>query len=240
MLLYNIILLTLTLLRKIMQNLKDVTLCIVDCKNYDNAAKAISYCANECNIKFKESIYFSDLKHKNLDKQNILFKEIKKIKNTLEYDNFILKELYKHINSDFVLVVQHDGIIYNQDMWTEDFLKYDYIGSPWPHAPKFKNNVGNGGFSLRSKKFIDKVADFIGNDNCYEPEDVYCCETLCDQMISLKFKYADILTAANFSTELRCTFSNIDSFGFHHPIRNGFDIHKLFLKEIYENLYKDW
>ena len=36
------------------------------------------------------------------------------------------------------------------------FFDYDYIGAPWPN--NFVNRVGNGGFSLRSKKFLELTA----------------------------------------------------------------------------------
>mgnify|MGYP003350166765 CR=1 FL=1 len=56
-----------------MKNLENITICIVDCKNYDNAAKSIIYCSKFCNINFYKSIYFSDIKHDKLDNHNIWF-----------------------------------------------------------------------------------------------------------------------------------------------------------------------
>jgi hypothetical protein len=52
--------------------------------------------------------------------------------------------------------------IVRPELWSNDFLEYDYIGAPWmysdtsyitdegEHVP-----VGNGGFCLRSKKFLE-------------------------------------------------------------------------------------
>ena len=81
--------------------------------------------------------------------------------------------LNNYIDSDFVLIIQDDGHIVNPHLWDNEFLNYDYIGAPWPNNKKWKNrfskydekvssniirnfnlnNIGNGGFSLRSKNF---------------------------------------------------------------------------------------
>lgn len=80
-----------------------------------------------------------------------------------QYSKFIVYELHKHIDTEFALIVQHDGFVTGPDQWRDDFLNYDYIGAPWPpptdnfsYRDPFGNliRVGNGGFSLRSKKLL--------------------------------------------------------------------------------------
>lgn len=80
-----------------------------------------------------------------------------------QYSKFIVYDLHKHIDTDFALIVQHDGFVTGPDRWRDDFLNYDYIGAPWPfptdnfsYRDAFGNliRVGNGGFSLRSKKLL--------------------------------------------------------------------------------------
>lgn len=75
-----------------------------------------------------------------------------------EYANIMLKGVGEHVNTGHALYVQWDGIANNRTQWTDDFLKYDYIGATWPWEPEGKN-VGNGGFSLRSKKLLDACND---------------------------------------------------------------------------------
>lgn len=80
-----------------------------------------------------------------------------------QYNHFIVYRLHEYIDTDFALVVQNDGYVVNPDEWRNDFLDYDYIGAIWP-LPKddfsFRDpygniqRVGNGGFSLRSKKLL--------------------------------------------------------------------------------------
>ena len=74
-------------------------------------------------------------------------------------------DLYKHINTDFCLVVQYDGKVSDPDLWNDDFLNYDYIGAAWTDG-----YVGNGGFTLRSKKLYDALVDMnVAHDtNSYQ------------------------------------------------------------------------
>jgi hypothetical protein len=80
-----------------------------------------------------------------------------------EYSKFIVYDLHKHIDTEFALIIQHDGFVTSPDRWDDTFMNYDYIGAPWPlptddfsYRDAFGNliRVGNGGFSLRSKKLL--------------------------------------------------------------------------------------
>ena len=80
-----------------------------------------------------------------------------------EYSRFIVYDLHKHIDTEFALIIQHDGFVTSPDKWNDTFMNYDYIGAPWPlptdgfsYRDAFGNliRVGNGGFSLRSKKLL--------------------------------------------------------------------------------------
>lgn len=75
-----------------------------------------------------------------------------------EYANIMLKGVNKHVSTDHALFVQWDGIANNRELWTNDFLQYDYIGAPWPWEPEGRN-IGNGGFSLRSKRLLEACQD---------------------------------------------------------------------------------
>lgn len=79
-----------------------------------------------------------------------------------DYSKFMIYHLNEYIDTDFVITIQHDGFIINPDSWKDEFLDYDYIGAPWPRREQgfitpFGEHVsvGNGGFSLRSKKLIE-------------------------------------------------------------------------------------
>src|SRR5690606_2721249 len=86
----------------------------------------------------------------------------------------------------------------NPDAWTEEFLTYDYIGAPWWYMDDM--NVGNGGFSLRSKKLLDilKNADFITE---YDHEDHHICRTYHKELEALGVRYAPQALAERFAIE---------------------------------------
>lgn len=77
------------------------------------------------------------------------------------YSHYCLYNLWRHINTEYCLIVHADGYIINKKSWNPNFLQWDYVGAPWRKTPDayidpFGNSqrVGNGGFSLRSIKVL--------------------------------------------------------------------------------------
>jgi hypothetical protein len=75
-----------------------------------------------------------------------------------QYNELMLKGMLEHINTDHLMFVQWDAMAYDGSKWTDEFLEYDYIGAVWPWQPEGLN-VGNGGFSLRSRKLLEALQD---------------------------------------------------------------------------------
>lgn len=78
------------------------------------------------------------------------------------YSHYMIYDLWRHVNTDHCLIVQADGYIIEPGLWSEEFLRYDYIGAPWriskdAYLDPWGNSirVGNGGFSLRSKRLLE-------------------------------------------------------------------------------------
>lgn len=78
------------------------------------------------------------------------------------YNHYCIYDLWRHIKTSHALIVQADGYVLNPNVWNESFLSYDYIGAPWKisenaYIDPFGNHqrVGNGGFSLRSKRLLE-------------------------------------------------------------------------------------
>lgn len=131
--------------------LKDVTLIGADCVDIDRLIKAADKCC--ANIDFGAVKLLSSLP--SIDKRVIPIRHLG-IKS--EYSSFILKELNEFIDTKYFLLIQHDGYILNHESWNDEWLKYDYIGAPWEWYTDGMN-VGNGGFSLRSKKLAEITAE---------------------------------------------------------------------------------
>ena len=64
----------------------------------------------------------------------------------------------KVVETDFNLMIQADGYAVNPLAWTDQFYGYDYIGAIWPKEIEGRN-VGNGGFSWRSKKLYQAILE---------------------------------------------------------------------------------
>jgi len=181
-----------------------------------------------------------------------------------EYNKFMVYDLHKYIETDYALIVQDDGYVINPDCWTDDFLKYDYIGAAWntptsnktlltqevisiqeknldnslSHLHKSESNfrhiinlisfrdpfgnlisVGNGGFSLRSKRLLKLPTELNIQWRWYYG---YCNE---DGFISVynrhileehgcRFAPVEIAVLFSHETEFEET-KNIRPFGFH-------------------------
>ena len=97
---------------------------------------------------------------------------IEPIKSTAEYSDFMIKELDRYVDTEYVIIFQYDGFILNPQAWDNEFLSYDYIGAPWYHLGSLR--IGNGGFSLRSKKLLTWLAEnYLKVDARIHPEDVF-------------------------------------------------------------------
>ena len=144
------------------------------------------------------------------------------------YSKFMIEELYKYVDTKFCLVVQADGFVINPNMWTSQFLDYDYIGAPWQSYVESNkgrihlnnNRVGNGGFSLRSKKLIDICSQIKFDKLNTElwPEDLLICHVLHKEMCNSGIRFSPLDLASKFSIEAKIGELNnslSSSFGFH-------------------------
>ena len=195
-----------------MIQLPKVTLVCVDCLNHLGAIKAILKSVE--GIKFANVLFLTDKLFYSDKCKSIT---IDKINSKKEYSYFMMTKLNEFIDTDFCLVIQYDGYVINPELWTDDFLNYDYIGAPWWYN---ENNVGNGGFSLRSKKLLQTLSEMNIKESdveSYHPEDDLICRKYGNELKEKGFKFAPTLIAKQFSYEpnvKREPFKN-HTFGFH-------------------------
>jgi len=166
------------------------TLACVDCRNHELAIVALRRSMAQC--RFERVQFFTD---REIELPDIEVVVIPDIASVADYSRFMVKELGTRIETDFALVVQYDGYVLSGRRWRDEFLGYDYIGAPWS-----RGGVGNGGFSLRSKKLMQalrdpRIAELV-------PEDVAICETYRGLLESEHgIRFAPVEVAGRFSFE---------------------------------------
>lgn len=201
--------------------LPQVTLMGIDCVNIERIQKALDI---SC-----EGIEFADVKLlTSLPTEDNRKVEIPHIGSIEDFSLFCLRDLVKYVDTDFVLLVQYDGFILNPNSWTDEFLSYDYIGAPWLVADWSVKNfnfpeellgskvVGNGGFSLRSKRLLEVSSRLVKENLIIDthPEDVSLCVWNRDLLEKEGLKIAPIEVAELFSIEGE-EWKYDNQFGFH-------------------------
>lgn len=135
------------------------------------------------------------------------------------YNRFVVRELHKYFETDHCLLIQSDGFILRPEAWDPAFLGFDYVGAPFGDGV-----VGNGGFSLRSRKFCqataaesDLLEQGMGGTVEHSPEDQILCRGIVRAALEDKgMRFADTETASRFSWELHDNWPEYNSsFGFH-------------------------
>lgn len=204
-------------------DLNKISCVLIDGVDPNQSAKVLNYCAALCN--------FHSVKLFSFEKPTIQydydFIQVKRF-TYAEYNRFLIKSLSHFIDSEYILIVQTDGYITNLNSWDNAYYDYDYIGAPWAQGTLYNTRVGNGGFSLRSKKFIERCSWPDININS-DQEDIVVCSTNKNIIEQSGLKYAPLGIAAKFSwggdiPEVQRTWR--DSFGAHCKIKEFLDLIK--------------
>ena len=196
-----------------MLSLENVTLIAADCTDIGKLVKAADIC--ESFAKFNSVKLLTSVASPAVDKRIV---NIPEISTKEEYDRFMMEEINNYVDTEYALVFQSDGFILNPNAWDDEYLKYDYIGAPWGYPGN--KGMGNGGFSLRSKKLLVECAnatferEYGGLEN---QEDMQICVKHKEYFESKGIKYAPKELAAKFSLEGNPDNDRIwtHQFGFH-------------------------
>ena len=127
-----------------------------------------------------------------------------------QYSQFLTtEEFWNMFVGNKILIYQEDSIIFKSNI--NDFIEYDYVGAPWRKNCGLNiYDVGNGGFSLRTKQImIDVIKKYPYTYKKRLYEDVYFTKNMIDHNIG---KVAKWDVASNFSSEL---IYNPESLGGH-------------------------
>jgi hypothetical protein len=205
-------------------NLPDVTLLAISSIEIPATIEALKISSKKINfgaIKLLTHEYPKDVP------KNILLEYCPKINDIMDFNHYVFKNLGKHVTTSHVLMVQYHAYIIHPELWDNDWLQYDYIGAPWPirEGSYIANTgerirVGNGGFSLRSKKLLDAPKNLgleLKQEQGYWNEDGNLTCYHRAELLSYGIKYAPVEVAAVFSYENPVPENaNIQkTFGFH-------------------------
>jgi hypothetical protein len=204
-------------------DLSAITLLCVETRDPALAHFAIQKCTQEA--KFGKMVLITDL-NKLSDRsddqasnqaedqkvtrlQGIDYIQAPPIKTTKDYSDLLLAGLRQYVAGTHALIIQWDSFILHPELWTHDFLQYDYIGAVWPHHPD--TPVGNGGFSLRSVKLLEALESPAITK--HHPEDFCICvdnKATLENQFGIQFAPAQV--AEQFAVE-RTSWH--PAFGFH-------------------------
>lgn len=195
-----------------MLDLPTLTLCCVDTRSAPQALEAIRRSARHA--RFGRMIFFGSpadaARHSGHGIPGLEWHNIPPIKSIQDYNRFMLHELGHHVETEHVLVVQWDGFVSNPELWRTDFLDWDYIGAPWYHGGH-PGMVGNGGFSLRSKRLLDALNKVQMNTN--SPEDMEIC---VNQRGTLESHFGIRIAPLSVAQDFACEYGAYRrTFGFH-------------------------
>lgn len=189
-----------------MLNLYNVTLLCVETREPELAHWAIDRCLS--GTQFAKVVLITNLDRLSTKRADIEYIQAPPIKTTKDYSDLLLTGLDRYVEGSHVLVIQWDSFITHPQLWSDEFLQYDYIGPVWPHHPE--TPVGNGGFSLRSKKLLQAIQQpgFVKK----HPEDYCICADNKDFLEQRKIVIAPVNIAERFAVE-RAAWH--EAFGFH-------------------------
>lgn len=210
-------------------NLPKVTLVAAASNAIDATLRALIQCLSQS--RFATAYLLSDKSPECDLGAEIKWRATPKFTSRQQYSDFIFNKLHEYIETEFALCIQWDGYILKAENWSDSFLEYDYIGAPWPHFLD-GNNVGNGGFSLRSKKLLTACAKLPLLPNT--AEDIAICRYYRQTLETEHgIRFAPESVASRFSFERKPPAGN--EFGFH----GSFNFEKIMEKSEFKRLIKE-
>lgn len=205
--------------------LEKVTLLGIDCIHPEKTIRSLIFSKRW--VEFAKTVLVTDMGNKEIrkiaDHHGIhLIHHVTGTRHDYEYS--MLERMPDYFETPFVLFQEWDAAIVNPEAWQQLWLEHDYIGAPWPdgageerwwvnseypvlpgkEAPTVTvyNNVGNGGFSIRSKRFTRAVAKRVDRKNGHQLcSDAWMCRTLRTELMEEGIYWATPFRAHQFSCE---------------------------------------
>ena len=177
-------------------HLPDVTLVLIDVQCHELARLALQDSLQD--IAFGDITVFSDV---DLCVPGTRWVKVPKWPSIAECCKYLWYELPNHLFTGWMLLIHWDGWITDPACWSDEFLKYDYVGAPWWYADGY--NVGNGNAlrSLRLMRFLQQHKDYFPLST-YKEDDLIS-RSYRPMLETCGFKWPPETLASTFSFE--CT-----------------------------------
>lgn len=151
----------------------------------------------------------------------------------LSRERFMIFGLDDLFVAGHILHMEWDARVSNTFAWQDEWLRYDFIGAPWPwpfcqtgFTPCRRDNcVGNTGFAVYSKKFCSLVKQLAKpNDAQVRYSDAYICRNLRPALEQQGIQFAPERSASYFSCEDRVYAGQFGWHGQGTAKKNGFSL----------------
>ena len=205
--------------------LPQVTVCAATSVNVKATMRALEACLAQ--VDFAACKLFTDAPAEHPD---ISVVPIPRLNSAAAYSDFMLSQLVDHVETSHCLVVQWDGHVIDAERWRPEFLDYDYIGASWPQFDD-GHDVGNGGFSLRSRRLMEACRDL--EFRASHPEDLAIGRNNRGWLESRGMRFAPRPLADLFAAERTGDLEN--SFGYH----GVFNMPRAIGTEAFWRIYRD-
>lgn len=192
-----------------MLKLPDVSLVMIETREHELARLAIDEC--QAKAEFGETLVFTNEPDKIPNGRPIIVPDWS---DKLGWSRCLWQEVAAHVRTSHILSIQWDSWVFDEAMWRDDYLNYDYIGSPWWY--KDGRNVGNGGFSMRSTRLHRYLRKHRDQYPCTTNiDDDLLCRAYRPRLEADGFIWAPQKVAEDFSFELMRPSDTSRHFGFH-------------------------
>jgi hypothetical protein len=196
-----------------MIDLPDVTLCCVDTRHHDLAIRALTRSMRQA--RFGRVKFLTHTAPPTLAiPRGVEIRDVGSIDSLSSYSDFILRRLIAHVDTNYVLVTQWDGYVVHADAWNPAFMECDYIGAVWPQADG-RGIVGNGGFSLRSRKLLEALQDPRVTVRGHEDQTIARSRSLLEAEYGIQVATVALANLFSFELDQSIGISGRRTFGFH-------------------------
>ncbi len=200
-----------------MLKLSNVTLVMIETREHGLAQLAVQDCLDRAH--FADVVIFTDRPHQFRDQGRIV--EVEDWPEKIGWSRCHWQEVAPHVGTSHALSIQWDSWIVAPEMWTDEFLQYDYVGAPWWY--KDGMNVGNGGFCLRSTKLMRYLRKHRDRFPCTNAlDDDLLCRKYRPSLQEEGFTWAPDDLALKFAFEVVRPDTSARHFGFHACFNFGY------------------